>query len=131
MEAPTEPIPIDTVAMEKYPFYHKEDEEKKSGTSFVLDLPPEKRRCFCDPTQLNEKGEYRYPKITAEMIKAKMKERENIVEENQKLKTTMEIVVEHAREQEGKLDAITAEFAAYRKLTEERFEKLTQMFLNQ
>lgn len=118
---------------EDYPF----KDFKQGQACSILDIPENKRHLYCDRNQLNAENKYRTPKINADMIKAKIKEREDSL-------NSFPIVVEHAREQEKKvkeqektiesLTSLLAEqqekFTDYQLLMEERMNKLASMMMN-
>lgn len=129
---PSIPSSIECVQLKNkkdYPFYHPDEEEGKSVCTAILDLCDEDRIKFCDKTQLNKEGKYRIPKVTTEMIKAKIKEREEAPEIVKQQQEIIKTIVEHAREKEKELNTIKSEFEAYKALTEERFNKLASLLI--
>jgi len=128
---------IECVQLEKqedYPFYHPDEEEGKSICTAILDLSNEDRVKYCDKTQLNKEGKYRTPKVTADMIKTKIKEREDapeVIKQQAKIIATLvdrdEKIVQHAKEKEEELIAMKSEFDAYKAVTEARFNKLATL----
>lgn len=118
----------------KYRFHHENEEEGKSVVTMISTCTDKERLKFCDPSKITKEGKLKCSGITVEQVKAKMKEREEALEQYSEMKQRMEsliqrdeVIVNHAKQLEEENKKLRTEVEDYKALTEERLNKLASL----